>query len=223
MPQPVSEPGLYPFLAALAIGIAAALGLRHAARRALVRRGQMIRIWPYVLGCLVGLPLISMLIFGWPLTFERPQLKGFNFAGGARIIPEFVALTVALSTYTGAFIAEIVRAGVMSVHTGQMAAGASLGLSRAATLRLIVVPQAMRVIVPPEGLRRRMTRGRRSQEASASRTAATKASTSSGEGGRPVRSSDSLRNKVCGSASGAGESPFCSSFAKTNRSIGFET
>ena len=149
VPQPITEPGLYPFLVALAVGIVLALGLRRYARRALFQRGQMIRIWPYLLGCLVGLPLVSILIFGWPLKFELPQLKGFNFAGGARIIPEFVALTVALSTYTGAFIAEIVRAGVLSVHRGQMEAGSSLGLSRAATLRLIVVPQAMRVIVPP--------------------------------------------------------------------------
>ena len=77
------------------------------------------------------------------------MLKGFNFAGGSRIIPEFVALTVALSTYTAAFIAEIVRAGILSVHKGQMEAGPSLGLSRGSTLRLIVVPQAMRVILPP--------------------------------------------------------------------------
>jgi general L-amino acid transport system permease protein len=109
----------------------------------------MIRIWPYVLGFLFGLPLVSVLLFGVPFTFEMPQLKGFNFAGGSRIIPEFVALTVALSTYTAAFIAEIVRAGILSVHKGQMEAGSSLGLSRGATLRLIVVPQAMRVIVPP--------------------------------------------------------------------------
>ncbi|MBN4678839.1 amino acid ABC transporter permease, partial [Pandoraea nosoerga] len=119
VPQPITEPGLYPFLVALAVGIVLALGLRRYARRALFQRGQMIRIWPYLLGCLVGLPLVSILIFGWPLKFELPQLKGFNFAGGARIIPEFVALTVALSTYTGAFIAEIVRAGVLSVHRGQ--------------------------------------------------------------------------------------------------------
>ncbi|WP_166295298.1 amino acid ABC transporter permease [Bradyrhizobium sp. 2S1] len=149
VPRPVSEPGLDPFLAALAIGIIAALGLRHYAKRALFQRGQMIRIGPYVACCLVGLPLVAMLIFGRPVTFELPQLKGFNFAGGARIIPEFVALTVALSTYTAAFIAEIVRAGILSVHKGQMEAGSSLGLSRSTTLRLIVVPQAMRVIVPP--------------------------------------------------------------------------
>jgi general L-amino acid transport system permease protein len=109
----------------------------------------MIVIWPYVLGLLIGLPLIATLVFGVPVTFELPVLKGFNFSGGSRVIPEFVALTLALSTYTAAFIAEVVRAGILSVHKGQMEAGASLGLSRGSTLRLIVVPQAMRVILPP--------------------------------------------------------------------------
>ncbi|MCS3725970.1 amino acid ABC transporter permease [Bradyrhizobium betae] len=149
IPRPIGEGGFEPFLAVLAFGIVASLLLRTYARRALFQRGQMIRIWPYVLGLLFGLPLASVLIFGLPFTFELPQLKGFNFAGGSRIIPEFVALTLALSTYTAAFIAEIVRAGILSVHSGQMEAGSSLGLSRGTTLRLIVVPQAMRVIVPP--------------------------------------------------------------------------
>jgi len=149
IPRPIGEAGLDPFLAAIAVGIAGSLVLRHYARRALFERGQMIRIWPYVLGLLVGVPLVTMLVFGVPFTFELPQLKGFNFAGGSRVIPELVALVVALSTYTAAFIAEIVRAGITSVHKGQMEAGSSLGLSRGTTLRLIVVPQAMRVIIPP--------------------------------------------------------------------------
>lgn len=149
IPSPISEPGLLPFMAMLALGIIASLGLRSYARRALFQAGRVIRIWPCVLGFLFGLPLVAMLLFGLPFTVELPQLKGFNFAGGARVIPEFVALTLALSTYTAAFIAEIVRAGILSVHKGQMEAGASLGLSRGSTLRLIVVPQAMRVIVPP--------------------------------------------------------------------------
>ncbi|MBR1173823.1 ABC transporter permease subunit [Bradyrhizobium sp. KB893862 SZCCT0404] len=149
IPAPIGGSGLMPFLAVLALGIVASLALRFHARRALFQRGQVIRIWPYVLGLLFGLPLATMLVFGLPFTLELPQLKGFNFAGGSRIIPEFVALTLALSTYTAAFIAEIVRAGILSVHKGQMEAGSSLGLSRGATLRLIVVPQAMRVIVPP--------------------------------------------------------------------------
>jgi general L-amino acid transport system permease protein len=149
IPRPIGESGFEAFLAVLVFGIVASLALRVYARRALFQRGQMIRIWPYVLGLLFGLPLVTMLISGLPFTFELPQLKGFNFAGGSRIIPEFVALTLALSTYTAAFIAEIVRAGILSVHSGQMEAGSSLGLSRGTTLRLVVVPQAMRVIVPP--------------------------------------------------------------------------
>lgn len=149
IPSPIGQGGLEPFLVVLALGIVASLALRFYARRALFQRGQVIHIWPYVLALLFGLPLATMLVFGLPFTFELPQLRGFNFAGGSRIIPEFVALTVALSTYTAAFIAEIVRAGILSVHKGQMEAGSSLGLSRGATLRLIVVPQAMRVIVPP--------------------------------------------------------------------------
>jgi general L-amino acid transport system permease protein len=149
IPRPIGEAGLAPFLIVLGVGIVAALALRIRARRTLFREGRVIRIWPFVLGLLVALPLVTMLIVGLPFTLELPQLKGFNFAGGSRIIPEFVALAVALSTYTAAFIAEIVRAGILSVHKGQMEAGSSLGLSRGATLRLIVVPQAMRVIVPP--------------------------------------------------------------------------
>ncbi|MDE2379618.1 ABC transporter permease subunit [Bradyrhizobium sp.] len=149
IPRPIGEAGFEPFLAAAAFGILASLALRIQARRALFREGRMIRIWPYVLGLLFALPLLTMLVFGAPFALELPQLKGFNFAGGARIIPEFVALTLALSIYTAAFIAEIVRAGILSVHKGQMEAGSSLGLSRGTTLRLIVMPQAMRVIVPP--------------------------------------------------------------------------
>lgn len=149
IPSPIGQGGLLPFMVMLALGIIASLGLRSYARRALFQAGRVVRIWPYVLGVLFGLPLVTMLVFGLPFTVELPQLKGFNFAGGARVIPEFVALTLALSTYTAAFIAEIVRAGILSVHKGQMEAGASLGLSRGSTLRLIVVPQAMRVIVPP--------------------------------------------------------------------------
>jgi general L-amino acid transport system permease protein len=149
IPKWIAAPGLEPFLIAAAIAIVAAFVLRRYARKELFEKGRKITIWPYVLGALVGLPLLAMLIFGKPFTLEFPTLRGFNFSGGSRIIPEFVALTLALSTYTAAFIAEIVRAGIMSVHKGQMEAGSSLGLSRGQTLRMIVVPQAMRVILPP--------------------------------------------------------------------------
>jgi general L-amino acid transport system permease protein len=149
IPKPIADPGLEPFAFAILIAIVAVLALRRYARKQLFERGRRITIWPYVLGLLIGLPLLTALAFGAPVTFEIPVLKGFNFSGGARVIPEFVALLLALSLYTAAFIAEIVRAGIQSVHKGQMEAGASLGLSRGSTLRLIVVPQALRVILPP--------------------------------------------------------------------------
>jgi general L-amino acid transport system permease protein len=149
VPKPIAQAGLEPFALAILVAIVASLLLQRYARRQLFESGRLIKIWPYVVGLLIGLPLLTALLFGLPVTFEVPELKGFNFSGGSRIIPEFVALTVALSTYTAAFIAEIVRAGIQSVHKGQMEAGSSLGLQRGSVLRLIVVPQAMRVILPP--------------------------------------------------------------------------
>ena len=149
VPKPIAHGGLEPFALAILVAIVASLLLQRYARRQLFESGRLVKIWPYVVGLLIGLPLATALLFGAPVTFEMPELKGFNFSGGSRIIPEFVALTVALSTYTAAFIAEIVRAGIQSVHRGQMEAGSSLGLQRGSVLRLIVVPQAMRVILPP--------------------------------------------------------------------------
>ena len=149
IPRPIGDTGFEPFMLALLIAIVGSVGLWRYSRWQLFQNGRMIKTWPYVLGFLLGLPLASALIFGAPVSFEIPVLKGFNFSGGSRIIPEFVALTLALSTYTAAFIAEIVRAGILSVHKGQMEAGASLGLQRGSVLRLIVIPQALRVILPP--------------------------------------------------------------------------
>ena len=89
------------------------------------------------------------MLFRFPLSFHNPDLGRFNVRGGLEILPEFAALLVALSVYTAAFIAEVVRAGVSSVSTGQIEAAQALGLRSSTTLRLIVIPQAMRVIVPP--------------------------------------------------------------------------
>jgi general L-amino acid transport system permease protein len=149
IPRPIAQAGLDPFLVALLIAIVAWIILHYYARRQLFEKGKVIKVWPIVLSLLIGLPLLTALVFGVPFMVEMPELKGFNFAGGLRVIPEFVALVVALSTYTAAFIAEIVRAGIMSVHKGQMEAGLSLGLGRGRVLRQIVIPQAMRVILPP--------------------------------------------------------------------------
>ena len=149
VPTPIPQLGLEAVAIASLMAVVGSLALRSYARRQLFQSGRMLRIWPYVVGMLIGLPILASLVFGVPVSFEIPELKGFNFAGGSRVIPEFVALTLALSTYTGAFIAEVVRAGILSVHKGQMEAGSSLGLTRGQTLRLIVVPQALRVILPP--------------------------------------------------------------------------
>lgn len=137
------------FVISIVIGVLAALAMRFYARKQLFAAGEKLTIWPFVLAMLFGLPLLAIVIFGAPFALDMPQLKGFNFAGGAKVLPEFAALTIALSTYTAAFIAEIVRAGLQSVPKGQMEAGASLGLSRGETLRLVIIPQAMRVILPP--------------------------------------------------------------------------
>jgi general L-amino acid transport system permease protein len=149
IPRPIGQAGLAPFMVALLLAIVASIFVHYHARRQLFEKGKAIKVWPIVLGLLIGLPLLTTLVFGMPFTVEMPALKGFNFAGGVRVIPELVALAVALSTYTAAFIAEIVRAGILSVHKGQMEAGLSLGLGRGSVLRLIVIPQAMRVILPP--------------------------------------------------------------------------
>ena len=149
VPTPVPQGGFDAFVLALLLAIVGSLILHGYARRELYRKGHAIRIWPFILGLFIGLPLLTVLVFGVPVSFEWPVLKGFNFIGGSRMIPEFVALTLSLTIYTAAFIAEIVRAGILSVHKGQMEAGLSLGLSRGSVLRLIVVPQAMRVILPP--------------------------------------------------------------------------
>ena len=109
----------------------------------------MITIWPYVLGLLIGLPLVAALIFGAPVTFEMPVLKGFNFAGGSRVIPEFVALTLALSTYTAPSSPRSCAPASCRCTRGRWRPGSSLGLPRGSVLRLIVVPQALRVILPP--------------------------------------------------------------------------
>jgi general L-amino acid transport system permease protein len=149
VPTPVPQGGLDAFAMAILLAIVGSLILRSHVRRELYQKGRAIRIWPTVLGLVIGLPLLSVFVFGVPLSFEWPVLKGFNFVGGSRMIPEFVALTLSLTIYTAAFIAEIVRAGIMSVHKGQMEAGLSLGLGRGSVLQLIVVPQALRVILPP--------------------------------------------------------------------------
>jgi general L-amino acid transport system permease protein len=130
-------------------GLVVFIGLRIWAKRRQTASGQSFPLLWAGLGLIVGLPLLAFVALGAPATLTPPVLRGFNFASGVRVIPEFVALLIALSTYTAAFIAEIVRAGIEAVSRGQTEAAYSLGLSRNHTLRFVVIPQAMRVIVPP--------------------------------------------------------------------------
>ncbi|MGH6906542.1 MAG: amino acid ABC transporter permease [Aestuariivirga sp.] len=149
MPDTVYGDGAWAALAGLAVAIAGAMALRSWARQRQVATGQP---FPYILagiGMVLALPVAGLLLAGWPVSFDYPVLGGFNFTGGSVIIPEFMALLVALTVYTGSFIAEIVRAGIQAVSHGQTEAARALGLRNAATTRLVVIPQALRVIIPP--------------------------------------------------------------------------
>ena len=117
--------------------------------RARTRRAGTFPVSWTGLGLVVGIPLIVYFIIGQPLDFELPVAKRFNFEGGLNITPELIALWIALSTYTGAFISEIVRAGILSVSKGQTEAAGALGLRPGLTMRKIILPQALRVIIPP--------------------------------------------------------------------------
>ena len=149
VPRPIFGAGAEYVLAAFLIAILGSIGLRIWASRRQNRTGERFPLLWTALAMIIGAPLIVLLALGVPIGFEHPQLRGFNFVGGVRLLPEFAGLLIALATYTAAFIAEVVRAGVLAVSRGQTEAALALGLRRGLTLRLVVVPQALRVIVPP--------------------------------------------------------------------------
>ena len=149
LPNPVIHDGAAYIGFALVAGVAAAFVY---SRWAAVRKAQTGQDSPenrVAAGLSVLLPLLVYFAAGMPVSLEFPVLKGFNFAGGYQLYPEFVALTGGLVLYTAAFIAEIVRAGILAVSKGQSEAAGALGLNRAQTLKLVIIPQAMRVIIPP--------------------------------------------------------------------------
>jgi general L-amino acid transport system permease protein len=149
MPQPISQPGFRYVLAALFIGIAGAIAFRVWAKRRQLLTGQQAPVFWVSLGLVIGVPVLVFLLAGMPLEFAYPEKGRFNIRGGIEILPEFVALLFGLVTYTAGFIAEVVRAGILAVSKGQTEAANALGLRTNPTLRLVVVPQAMRVIIPP--------------------------------------------------------------------------
>jgi general L-amino acid transport system permease protein len=148
-PLPNPEP-VYGWMAlALCVGVVATVGISRWARQRQARTGEQFPTGWVGLGLILGLPLIVFLGGGAPLSLDRPELKGFNFAGGHAVSPEFAALLLGLVVYTGTFIAEIVRAGILAVSWGQSEAAMALGLKSGQRTRLIVLPQALRVIIPP--------------------------------------------------------------------------
>ncbi|HLL28820.1 MAG TPA: amino acid ABC transporter permease [Xanthobacteraceae bacterium] len=149
VPEPIFNEGSGTVGIAFLVGLVAAIVIRYWARARQMRTGQVFPTGRVALALIFGLPLLTYIVLGAPIRFDLPELKGLNFATGLRIIPELIALLLALSTYTAAFIAEIVRAGILAVNKGQTEAAYSLGLSPSLALRLVVVPQALRVIIPP--------------------------------------------------------------------------
>jgi general L-amino acid transport system permease protein len=149
LPKPVFAPDFDAVVIAFVVGIFAAIAVYIWARRRQKRTGEQVRTVWMVLTAVFGLPLIIFIVAGKPLTFGIPDMGRFNIRGGLEILPELAALLLALTVYTAAFIAEVVRAGVLAVPAGQTEAAQALGLRSGTTLRLVVIPQAMRVIVPP--------------------------------------------------------------------------
>lgn len=149
VPWPTYAPGSWPFVIALLLAVAVSYALYRFNRQHQLKTGELRRTWPAAVGMLILFPLLAHLGFGAAMHWDVPQLRGFNFRGGSVMIPELAALTLALSIYTSSFIAEVIRSGIQSVPHGQHEAARSLGLPSPVTLRQVIIPQAMRVIIPP--------------------------------------------------------------------------
>ncbi len=149
LPAPVWQPAFAWALAAFAAGLVAALVWRARAKARQAATGERPALLRTTLGLLLIPPLAVLALAGTAVQVDVPALQGFNIRGGWAVTPEFTALLVGLTLYTAAFIGEIVRAGILAVSKGQWEAAEALGLDRGATLRLIVLPQALRVIIPP--------------------------------------------------------------------------
>ena len=149
VPSPVLEAGSGIVIAVLVVSIVVAAAFRRWARRVQAETGKIYPVFWICTGIVVGATAIAFLAMGAPLSWDVPALKGFNFQGGMALKPEFLALWLALTYYTSCFIAEIVRAGILAVSHGQTEAAYALGLRPNRNLQLVVLPQALRIIVPP--------------------------------------------------------------------------
>lgn len=149
MPKPIFEDGSLAILIALIVAIAGAVIYGRFAKLKQRDTGAQSPVILVALGLIIGLPLIALILTGFPVSFDIPALAGFNMRGGFVMLPELIALLLGLVLYTGAFIAEVVRAGILAVSKGQTEASYALGLRPGITMRLVIIPQAMRVIIPP--------------------------------------------------------------------------
>jgi general L-amino acid transport system permease protein len=149
LPEPAWQTTHLWMAVAFVLAIVAAWLIGRWAKQRRERTGQLFPTLQVSAALIVGLPVLVWLTSGAPLGMNMPELRGFNFDGGLTVTPEFTALLVGLVLYTGTFIAEIVRGGILAVAHGQTEAGLALGLSRGQVLRLIILPQALRVIIPP--------------------------------------------------------------------------
>jgi general L-amino acid transport system permease protein len=149
IPAPVWLPGSWLVVTVFLLSIVGAIAYRRYARKVLYDTGRLLPMgWPSL--AIVVLPaLLIYFLMGMPISLDYPVLGGFNFGGGIQLRNSLIALWLALSLYTGAFIAEIVRAGILSVSKGQTEAAFALGMRPGRTMNLVILPQAMRVIVPP--------------------------------------------------------------------------
>ncbi|MCY6380385.1 amino acid ABC transporter permease [Hoeflea prorocentri] len=148
-PKPIPQDLSFLTFLAFVIGIVATVVIYYWSRQRQMRTGQQFPIVWTALGLIVALPIVVFVVTGAPLEFEYAEMGRFRPTGGMTIVPEFIALLLALASYTAAFIAEIVRAGILAVNKGQSEASHALGLRNSPTLRLVIIPQAMRVIIPP--------------------------------------------------------------------------
>jgi general L-amino acid transport system permease protein len=149
LPAPIWEPGLGVVLLALVAGIAGAIAIGQWAKRKRLETGEQVPVFWYGFAAIVVPPILMFFALGLPLSFEVPKLGRYNFEGGLVLLPELLALLLGLTLYTAAFIAEIVRSGIEAVPRGQKEAARALGLRPWQVQRLVVIPQAMRVIIPP--------------------------------------------------------------------------
>ena len=148
-PRPIPDDLLWISGLALALGIGFTIWFRKYAKRIQDSTGKIYPVFLISIAAIIGLPVLVFFVTGSPVTWDIPEFKRFNFQGGMVLLPEFMALWLALSLYTAAFIAEIVRAGILSVSHGQWEAACALGIRRARILNLVIIPQALRVIIPP--------------------------------------------------------------------------